>query len=763
MAKRKLNLKMLIRHTKPYQNLIILCVFFQLGIAFLQIFQLHLLQTAIDVYVLRADFLGLLKNVLLIYLFVLGLLLLFSFLRIYLTSYIGQNVMLDLRMKIFAHLQTMPLAFFDRTPIGKLLTVATNDVQHLQPVATEQFTSILGNVFLFLGIVGYLFYQNYQLALIFYVLILGFGIFLVWINRKAAKATRESRSWFGKINAFLQENITGISLIKLFRQEKKQNEKLYYFNKSYADTSIRSLSYLNLTPSVTAIFRAAVMSLILGYGGRKVLQGTLSLGSLLVFIGSMGLFFALIERTVKANKVLQTAWVSLERILGFLDTKSELESPQGKVKLPDFKDKIEFNDVWFAYDNNNFVLNNFNLKIKKGEQIGIVGHTGAGKTSIVNLLARFYEMNKGQILIDGVNIQNINKGKLRSLIGIVPQDPFLFSGSIEDNIKLRNSEIDSQQVQQAAVYVGADKFISQLPHGYKEKVQELGSRLSTGQKQLISFARACLFNPQIIVLDEATANVDAETTNEIKNILKILKGQRTVIVIAHHLSTVRNADRILVLHMGKMREMGTHSQLMKKKGIYYNLCLLQELEDRLTHITKLVTKLTEIVGYARLHYVKNAQLARKIGERFNLSKRQLEQLETATLIYDVGKMRIPVNILTKPGSLTKAEFETIKKHVIYSKNVAEKLEDFEDIARIVCYHHERWDGKGYLEGLKGEAIPLESRIIAIVDAYQAMISDKPYLKALSVEQAQNELIKNAGKQFDPQIVEIFIKILKEET
>ncbi|MFC1631332.1 HD domain-containing phosphohydrolase, partial [Candidatus Omnitrophota bacterium] len=482
----------------------------------------------------------------------------------------------------------------------------------------------------------------------------------------------------------------------------------------------------------------------------------------LVFVWAVSLFFNKINTLLQANKILQTAKASLEKIFQFLDAKSEIKSIQNEVTLSKFKKKIDFKNVWFAYDGDNFVLKDFNLKISKGEQIALVGHTGAGKTSITNLLARFYEINKGQILIDGIDIRNIKKERLRSLIGIVPQNPFLFSGSIEDNIRLGNLAIGNREVQEAASFVGADKFINQLSHGYKENVQELGSRLSTGQKQLISFARTYLSNPQIIVLDEATANVDAETTNAIRNVLKILKGQRTVIVIAHHLSTVREADKIVVLHMGKMREMGTHNQLMKKKGVYYNLCLLQKLEDKLTNITKLVTKLTEIVGYARLHYVKNAQLARKVGERFNLSQRQLEQLETATLIYDVGKMHIPVNILTKPDSLTKAESETMKKHVIYSKNVAEKLEDFEDIARIVCYHHERWDGKGYLEGLKGEAIPLESRIIAIVDAYQAMISDKPYHKALSVEQAQNELIKNAGKQFDPQIVEILIRILKEE-
>lgn len=755
-------LKNFIKYARPYLSFIILCIFLQLGIIFLQIFQLHLLRTAIDDYVLRENFLGLVQDVILIYLFVLGVLLFIDFLLTYFTSYIGQRIMLDLRMKIFSHLQRMPFSFFDKNPIGGLMAVATDDVQHLQPVVTEGFSKILGNTFFFLGIVGYLFYQNHRLTLTICFLMFVFGFFLSLINRRARRETREKRSWFGKISSLLQEDITGIFLIKLFCQEKRETDKLGYLNKSYADASIRSLSYLNLNHPIRALFNAMVMCSILWYGGTEVLKGTLSLGTLLVFVGSMALFFGVIGKSVDVNKILQTASVSLERIFGFLDINGEVENLKNEVKLPDFRKKVEFKDVWFAYDDDNFVLKNFNLKIQKGEQLGIVGHTGAGKSSIVNLLARFYEINKGEISIDGVDIRNIEKKQLRSLIGIVPQNPFLFSGSIENNIGLGNLEIDSRQVQRAATYVGADKFISQLPLSYKENVQELGSRLSTGQKQLISFARAAVFNPQIIVLDEATANVDAGTTVKIKDALKKIKGSKTSIVIAHHLSTVRNADKIVVMHMGEIREIGTHNQLMKKKGIYYNLYLLQGIKDTLTNITRLVVILTEIVGYARLHYVRNAQLARKVGKRLNLSEKKLDRLEIAALIYDVGKIRIPFDILTKPDSLTDKEFELIKSHVTYSKSLAQRIEDFEDIAIIVSYHHERWDGKGYLEGLQGEAIPLESRIIAVVDAYQAMVTDKPYRRALSMEEAKKELVKSAGTQFDPHIVDIFIQILSEE-
>lgn len=575
-----------IKYVAPYRFLIILCIFLQLGMAFLQIFQLHLLRTAIDVYVLRNNFLGLIKGVVLIYFFVLCLLFIFRFLQSYLTTYIGQNTMFDLRMKIFFHLQRMDLSFFDKNPIGKLIAVATNDVQLLKPVVTEGITNIFGNLLFFLGITSYLFYQNYQLTLIACILVFVFGFCVLLINRKNRGIIRERRSWFGQISSFLQENITGVSLIKIFHQEKKQSDKLNYLNRRYTDASMHSLFYLNLTSPIAVVFRATVMCFILWYGGREVLRGTLSLGALLVFVGSMGLFFGTIERMVQTNTALQTARASLERIFAFLDTKTEVERPQGRVDLPEFKEKIEFKNVWFAYNNDNFVLENFNLEIQKGEQIGIVGHTGAGKTSIINLLTRFYEINKGEILIDGINIQDIQKSQLRSLIRIVPQEPFLFSGTIKDNIRLGNLEIDNQQVQRAAIYVGAHKFISQLPNGYKENVYETGAKLSTGQKQLISFARACLFNPQIIILDEATANVDAEIITMIENALKRIKGKITSIIIAHHLFTIRNANKIVVLHRGKIQELGTHRELMEKRGLYHKLYLLQGIEDSLTTINK---------------------------------------------------------------------------------------------------------------------------------------------------------------------------------
>ena len=751
-----------IKYLAPYRFFIILCIFFQLSIAFLEIFQFHLLKTAIDIYVLKSNLLGLIKGVVVIYLFVLCLMFIFRLLQSYLTDYIAQNVMLDFRMKIFSHLQRMDLLFFDKNPIGKLMAVATNDVQLLKPVVTEGVINIFGDIVFFCGITGYLFYQNYQLTLITCVSVFVFGFYVLLINSKTREIMRESRSWFGKISSFLQENITGISLIKIFHQEKKQLDKLAHLNKSYTDLNRKSLYYSESLSLIQTMLSAAAMCFILWYGGREVLRGTLSLGASLVFVGSMGLFFITLERLIQANIALQTARPSLERIFELLDTKTEVDRPHGGIDLPEFKDKIQFKNVWFAYDNDDFVLENFNLEIQKGEQIGIVGHTGAGKTTISNLLTRFYEINKGEILIDGINIRNIQKRQLRSLIGIIPQEPYLFSGSIEDNIRLGNLKINSQQVQEAAIYADAHKFISQLPNGYKENVRELGSRLSTGQKQLISFARACLFNPKVIILDEATANVDAKTISMIEGALRKIKGNKTSIIIAHHLFTVRDADKIIVLHRGKIQELGTHKELMEKKGFYHKLYLLQEIEDSLTTITRSTTKLTEIVGYARLHYVQNAQLARRIGEKLNLTDKQLDELETAALIYDVGKIYLPVNILTKPGPLTNEEWAIMKTHVTFSKKVAEKIENFANIGNIVYYHHERWDGKGYLEGLKGEDIPLESRIIAVVDAYQAMLANRPYHKTFTLEEARKELLAGAGGQFDPKIVNIFIQIIDEE-
>ena len=764
MANKESILTRFIKYLAPYRFLIILCILLELGMVFSQIFQLHLLRTAIDVYVLRKNLSGLVKNVVLLYLFILCLFSLFRFLQVYFDGYIGQNVMFDLRMKIFSQLQRMSLSFFDKNPIGKLMVVAVNDVKSLEKLTTEGMTNILGNILFCLGITGYLFYQNYKLTLMICLLVSVFGFCVLLINMRIRELTREKRAWFGQISSFLQENITGIYLTKIFCQEKRQSDKLDYLNKKYIDATIHSLFYLKLTLPIAILIRATVICFVLWYGGREVLQGNLSLGSLLVFVASVGLFFKPVRGILQTNRTVQTAIASLERIFKFLDTKVEIEETQSVVKLPEFNRKIEFKNVWFAYDNDNYVLENFNLEIQKGEEIGIVGYTGAGKTSIINLLARFYEIDKGEILIDGINIQNIPKSQLRLLIGLVPQNPFIFSGNVVDNIRLGNLKINSGEVKQAANYVGAHKFINQLPDGYKEDMKEKGAMLSTGQKQLISFARAYVFNPQIIVLDEATANVDAETTTMIKNTLKKLKGKRTSIIIAHHLSTIRDADKIIVLHMGKIREVGTHQELMEKKGIYYTLYELQRVKETLNTIIRSVTKLTEIVGYARLHYVKNAQLARKIGEKLDLSDKQLDDIETAALIYDVGKIYVPdsYNVLTKPDSLTDREMRDIKTHVTYSKKVAEKVENFENIANIVYYHHERWDGKGYIEGLKGEEIPLESRIIAIVDAYQAMIANRPFRKALTLEDAKKELINCAGAQFDPNLVKVFIEILDEE-
>jgi len=584
MTARRSIIKHFIEYLAPYRFLVILCIFLQLGIAFLSIFQLHLLRTAIDAYVLRQNFSGLIRGVVLIYLFAICSLLFFTFLRMYLTRYIGQNVMSNLRLKIFSHLQRMALSFFDKNPIGELMAVATNDVSSLERLVTEGITNILGSILLFLGITGYLFYQNYELTLMISVFVFLFGFCSLLANRKIRETVRQTRSWFGQISSFLQESITGISLIKIFHQEKRQSDRLYYLNKGYTDVSRRALYYHQLPTSITTLAKAGIMCSILWYGGREVLRGDLSLGSLLVFIGSLSLFFGTIGKLADANRIIQAAIASLEKIFKLLDIKGEIESPQGKVELTGIKEKVEFKDVWFAYDNDNFVLENFNLEIQKGQQIGIVGHTGAGKTTIINLLARFYEINKGEILIDGINIKNIQKSQLRSLIGIIPQEPFLFSGSIEDNMNLGNSKIDGEQVRRAATYVGAHKFISRLPNGYKENVYETGAKLSTGQKQLISFARACVFNPQIIVLDEATANVDAETTAGIRNTLKRIKRKRTSVIIAHHLSTVTDADKIVVLHKGRIREIGTHRELMERQGLYHTLYQLQGVKDTLATI-----------------------------------------------------------------------------------------------------------------------------------------------------------------------------------
>ena len=373
----------------------------------------------------------------------------------------------------------------------------------------------------------------------------------------------------------MQEHVTGMSVVQIFNKEKDEFKKFSAINSDYRQVNIKSIFYYAVFYPTVELLSSIAIGLIIWYGGGEIIQGTLTIGVLFAFIQYTEMFFRPIRDLSEKYNIMQTAMASSERVFKLLDNKTMIRNPENPAKLENVKGKIEFKNVWFAYNNDEYVLKDISFSINPGERIAIVGHTGAGKTSIINILTRFYDINKGEILLDGVNIEKLDKRELRKHISMVLQDVFLFSGDIKSNINLNDDEISDERVLEAAQIVGADKFIGDLPQKYGEEVKERGATLSVGQKQLISFARALAYNPKILILDEATSSIDTESELLIKEAIEKLMVGRTAIVIAHRLSTIQNADKIIVLHKGEIRETGNHQQLLAKKGIYYKLYQLQ--------------------------------------------------------------------------------------------------------------------------------------------------------------------------------------------
>jgi ABC-type multidrug transport system fused ATPase/permease subunit len=379
----------------------------------------------------------------------------------------------------------------------------------------------------------------------------------------------------------MQEHVTGMSVVQIFNKQKDELKRFSRINKDYRTANINSIFYYAVFYPSVELLSSIAIGLIIWYGGGEVVQGTLTIGILFAFIQYTEMFFRPIRDLSEKYNIMQTAMASSERIFKLLDNKTFIRNPENPVKLDSVKGNIEFNNVWFAYNKEDYVLKDISFSINPGETVAIVGHTGAGKTSIINILTRFYDIEKGEILLDGTNIEKIDKRELRKYISMVLQDVFLFSGNIKSNINLENQQITDQRVIEAARIVGADKFVEKLPNKYSEEVKERGATLSVGQKQLISFARALAYDPKILILDEATSSIDTETEHLIKQAIEKLLVGRTAIVIAHRLSTIQNADKIIVLHKGEIRETGNHQELLAKKGIYYKLYQLQYKDQEL--------------------------------------------------------------------------------------------------------------------------------------------------------------------------------------
>lgn len=532
-----------------------------------------------DTRILRKDDLQGLLKLGVIFLVILIFRFVFSYLQIYLTQYAAMHSMYDLRMKLFNHLQKLPLSFFDRNPIGRLVTRVANDVNALADMLGEGLITLVQDLVMMLAILIVMLVINYKLALITFVVLPFVVFFMVRFKVDVRKVYRGVRIKLAKINATLSENISGITTIQLFHQEENKFNQFKSITKEYFNAEKKQLKVFAVFRPLIDVMVHLAIGLIIWYGGGRILANRMSLGVLVLFISYVHRFFDPLYDLSQKYNIMQTAMASLEKIFKLMDIKPEQYTCLPLIKPSRIKGKVEFKDVWMAYNEDEYILKNINLKIQSGEKIALVGATGGGKTSIVKLLSRFYPFQKGEILIDQIPISKYNLSELRKNIGVVQQDVFMFSGKIKDNITLYKDDVSEEEIIKAAKYVNADKFISKLQNKYDEDARERGSVLSAGQRQLLAFARVLVCNPSIFILDEATSNIDTETEILIQDALQKVMQNRTSIIIAHRLSTIQNVNRILVVHKGEIVEEGNHQELLKQRGLYYNLYKLQYKSD----------------------------------------------------------------------------------------------------------------------------------------------------------------------------------------
>jgi len=484
--------------------------------------------------------------------------------------------MFDLRMQVYGHLQKIDVRFYDRNPVGRLMTRVTTDVDVLNEMFASGVVAIFGDVFMLIGIMAVLLSMDWRLALVAFSVLPLIAIVTQWFRRNVRETYRTVRVWIARINAYLQEHLTGMATVQLFRREARSFDEFDEINRTHRDANVASIFYYAVFYPLIELVGALAASLIIWFGGGWVLDGSLTLGVLVAFLLYAQRFFRPISDMSEKFNILQAAMASSERIFKLLDTPVEIESPAQPVARPDQSaGRLEFDGAWFAYNDDDYVLRDLSFVVEPGERVGIVGATGAGKTTIINLLMRFYDVSRGRILVDGVDVREMDLDQLRRLSSLVLQDVHLFAGSIASNVRLGDEAISDADVRTAIANVHADRFVDRLPDGIASPVAERGATLSVGQKQLLSFARALAFDPRILVLDEATSSVDTETELLIQDALRVLMAGRTTIAIAHRLSTIQDMDKILVLHKGTLREAGTHQELLARRGIYYKLYQLQ--------------------------------------------------------------------------------------------------------------------------------------------------------------------------------------------
>jgi ATP-binding cassette subfamily B multidrug efflux pump len=571
-------MKRLLKYLKPYRGWIFLAIVLTIGVSLSTTIRPYLTKVAIDNYIVHKDPVGL-RNIILILFGTLVVQGLLQYTMTYLTQWVGQKTIFDLRMELFDHLQELAMKFFDKNPVGRLVTRLTNDIEVLNEMFSSGIVMVFADVFTIAGILIFMFSLSWQLSLISLSVIIPLAYATVVFRKKVRVAYRDVRMFLARMNAFLQEHISGILVVKIFNKEEKTMDSFAEINLDHTKANLRSVFYYSIFFPVVEFIGAISAGLIIWYGGGKVIEQALTIGILISFLQYAEMFFRPIRDLSEKYNIMQTAMASSERIFKLLDESVFIPDPERPAELADVKGRIEFRDVNFAYVDEQYVLKNLSFSIKQGEKVAFVGATGAGKTSIMNLLCRFYDVQKGEILLDGVNIKDITKENLRRNISLVIQDIFLFSGSIEDNINLGNDRISFEKIQQSSRIIGIEKFIDRLPEKYKQNVKERGVTLSQGQRQLITFARALAFDPKILILDEATSSVDTHSEILIQQAIDKLMEGRTSIIIAHRLSTIQKCDKIIVMHKGEIRETGTHHQLLELGGIYSKLYQLQYKES----------------------------------------------------------------------------------------------------------------------------------------------------------------------------------------
>ena len=573
-------MRRLLTYLRPYRKQVVIAIAAIVAHAILELAPPYLTKLVIDRYIPAGD-LSALAGVAVAYLGTLIGAFALEYVQTWTMQMTGQRIMFDLRMELYRHLQRLDLRFYDRNPVGRLMTRITTDVDVLNELFTSGVVSVFGDLFTLFGIMAVLLWMDWKLALVAFSVLPLIVLTAQWFRQNVRESYRNVRTWIARVNTFLQERISGMSTVQLFRREARDYDSFDAIDRGHRDANVQSIFYYAVFYPLIELVSALAVGLILWFGGGRVLQESLTLGSLVAFIQYAQRFFRPISDMSEKFNILQGAMASSERIFALLDTPAVIASPDARPEsaaspaIRSLPGPIRFEHVTFSYVPGEPVLRDISFEVLPGQRIGIVGATGSGKTTLINLLLRFYDVDAGRITVGGRDIRDMDVRELRSLFGLVLQDVHLFSGTVAGNIRLGNVDVEDEAIRRAVDAVHAGPFVDRLPQGLSTTVVERGATLSVGQKQLLSFARALAFDAPVLILDEATSSVDTETELLIRDAVKVLMQGRTSLAIAHRLSTIQDMDRILVLHKGVLRESGTHQELLAQRGIYHRLYQLQ--------------------------------------------------------------------------------------------------------------------------------------------------------------------------------------------